>query len=182
MVIWLVGLSGAGKTTLGLAITTLLGPAIPVALLDGDAVRAAIGDDLGYAPGDRAIQIGRLARLSLLLARQGIVVVVAAVYSNPALLAWNRANLPGYVEVHLRASLETLTDRDPKGLYARARAGQARNVVGLDIAWQPPLEADLTLDLDRPDRPEILARRVVEAIPALAALLSAAPGDSSLVA
>jgi adenylylsulfate kinase-like enzyme len=161
MVIWLTGLSGAGKTTLARAIQRRVAQFAPVALLDGDAVRAAINDDLGYAEADRVVQIGRLGRLARLLADQGIVVVVAAVYSNPELIAWNRANLPGYLEVHVTAPLERLIADHTRDLYGRALRGEASNVVGIDIAWQPPTNPDLVVDRQRGEPADEVAARIV---------------------
>jgi len=172
MVIWLTGLSGAGKTTLGRAVYDLIHPVAPVVFLDGDVVRAAIGDGLGYSEADRFVQIGRMSRLARLLAGQGIVVIVAALYANDELLAWNRANLPGYVEVYVSASLEALMARDSKDLYARARRGEAIDVVGIDIPWHTPPAPDLVLEMDRPEAPEVLARRVVGLVPTIERMIA----------
>lgn len=144
---------------------------MPAVLLDGDAVRAAVGDGLGYTEADRAIQVGRVARLARLLADQGLVVVVAALYASDELLSWNRANLPGYVEVYLSASMATLASRDQKGLYRRAVRGEVKDVVGLDIPWHAPIAPDLTLDMDQVEPPDQLARRVVELLPSIAVRL-----------
>ena len=111
-VVWLLGLSGSGKSTLAEALRGALAPIAPVAVLDGDAVRAAVDDDLGYSAEDRRIQSARLGRMARLLAMQKLNVVVADACSDPERLAWNRANLPGYREVLLRASLEKLARRD----------------------------------------------------------------------
>ena len=91
---------------------------------------------------------------------QKLIVVVADACSDPERLAWNRANLPGYREVLLRASLEKLARRDLRGVYARANAGQRSNVVGVDIPWHEPASPDLTLNMDDPEPPEVLALRV----------------------
>lgn len=173
-VIWLTGLSGAGKTTLGAALRDLISGVAPVVLLDGDAVRAAVDDGLGYSEDDRHVQISRMARLARLVAGQGIVVVVAALYASDELLAWNRANLPGYVEVYLSASIETLGTRDPKGLYERARRGDAHDVVGLDIPWHAPVSPDLVLEMDAPTTADRLARKVIRLVPELANRLDSA--------
>jgi adenylylsulfate kinase-like enzyme len=180
MVIWLTGLSGAGKTTLGKVVCELIKPVAPVVFLDGDVVRAAIADGLGYSEADRFIQIGRMARLAQLLAEQGLVVVVAALYASDELLAWNRVNLPGYVEVYVSASLEALMARDSKGLYERARRGEARDVVGMDIPWHVPAAPDLVLDMDQPESPLVLARRIIGLLPI--AGLVAAPALAPAVA
>ena len=144
-VVWITGLSGAGKTTLSdqlVAALRLLGH--HVVALDGDAVRAAFGQRLGYDVNARRTQIGRLQSLALFLSRQGCLVVVSALYSDHDLLAWNRAHLPNYTEVYLRASLGLLRQRNTKGLYESG----VENVVGVDIAWHAPKNADLVFDCD----------------------------------
>ena len=144
-VVWITGLSGAGKTTLSdqlVAALRLRGH--HVVALDGDAVRAAFGQRLGYDITARRTQIGRLQSLALFLSRQGCLVVVSALYSDHDLLAWNRAHLPNYTEVYLRASLGLLRQRNSKGLYESG----VQNVVGVDIAWHAPKNADLIFDCD----------------------------------
>ena len=173
-IVWLVGLSGSGKSTLAEALRATLAPVCPIAVLDGDAVRAAVGDDLGYSEEDCRIQSTRLGRMARLLASQKIVVVVADGYLDPERLAWNRANLPAYREVFLRASLERLARRDLRGVYARAMTGERLNVVGMDIPWHEPASPDLTLDMDDPEPPEVLALRVAVLIPEFVAAATAA--------
>jgi adenylylsulfate kinase-like enzyme len=174
MVIWLTGLSGSGKTTLAHALRDLIGAVRPVVVLDGDAVRAAFDDGLGYSEADRNVQIGRMARIARLLAGQGIAVVVAALYASDELLAWNRANLPGYFEVHLDCPIDELIRRDAKGLYARAARGEIRDVVGVDIAWRPPRTPHLRLDMTALRPPADLAHDVLAALPAPSAQRRAA--------
>jgi adenylylsulfate kinase len=164
-VVWLVGLSGSGKSTLAQALRGAIGAVAPIVVLDGEAVRAAIADDLGWCGADRLTHSGRLARMARLLGSQRLVVVVTDACSDADQLAWNRANLPGYLEIYLRASLEKLARRDLRGLYARALIGQAHDVVGMDIPWHEPAGADLTLDMDDPEPPEVLALRVALLIP-----------------
>lgn len=165
MVIWVTGLSGAGKTTLCRAYYDLYKPSCPeLVLLDGDAVRAAFGHDLGHRESDRHKQIRRIQGIARLLSDQGLVVLVSALYSHPDLLAWNRANLAGYFEVYLRAPLDFLRRRDGKGLYSGAERGEVRDVVGVDIPWHEPAHADLVLDASRPADPKVWARRVAAAL------------------
>lgn len=174
MVIWITGLSGSGKTTLCEAVRDLVKPRLPeLVVLDGDAVRAAFGHNLGHGEADRVLQVRRLQSIAKVLAEQGLAVVVGVLYARPDLLAWNRANLPGYVEVYLRASLETVTARDPKALYSKAARGEMPDVVGLDIPWHPPEHPDMVIDADNPEPPEVLARRLALAVPRLRAALPA---------
>jgi adenylylsulfate kinase-like enzyme len=169
-VLWVTGLSGTGKTTLCRALWRAMKPAHPeLVCLDGDAVREACGHDLGYREADRRVQIQRMQRLAKLLADQGLTVLVAALYAHPELLEWNRNNLPGYFEIHLKASLDTLRARDSKGLYQRAAQGQCENIVGLDIPWHAPAAPDFVLEAEGAPVPDECARQVLARIPGLSA-------------
>ncbi|MEE2722146.1 MAG: adenylyl-sulfate kinase [Pseudomonadota bacterium] len=168
MIIWSTGLSGSGKSTLCDALTKLLKPSIPeLVLLDGDVVREAFGGDLGYREQDRVIQIKRLQALAQALSKQNLVVLVAALYSHPDLLVWNRKNMSLYFEVYLDAPLELVQKRDPKGLYAKAAAGQMTDVVGLDIPWHEPVSPDLRIDMTVEADPDTHARTIIENCPGL---------------
>jgi len=168
MVIWVTGLSGSGKTTLCNALWQLLKPRVPeLVSLDGDVIRRVFGANLGYREEDRVVQIKRLQNLAKMLSEQGLVVLVAALYASPDLLGWNRQNIRDYFEVHLEASLETLRNRDDKGLYASLDAEAVRNVVGVDIPWHAPKAPDIKINTDNPQEPSALARRVLAAIPSL---------------
>jgi adenylylsulfate kinase-like enzyme len=161
-VIWITGMSAAGKTTLGAAVRSRLRrDGVCCVCLDGDMVREAMGGDLGYAEADRMVQIRRIQTLSRHLSAQGLVVIVAALYSHPDLLRWNRTAFPRYVEVYLQASLEALKRRDPKGVY-----GRPADVVGVHIPWRPPVDADVRFDTDTLQAPEGMADRVVQAMTA----------------
>lgn len=168
MVIWITGLSGAGKTALSDALIAIVKPRLPTLVrLDGDVVRAIFGTGLGYSEPERVVQIKRIQALARELDHQGFVVLVAALYAHPELLAWNRANYSSYFEVYLDTPLAEVQRRDAKGIYTRAKRGEERYVVGIDIPWHPPDEADLVLD-GASDTPEGLAARVIAAVPVLA--------------
>jgi adenylylsulfate kinase-like enzyme len=92
-----------------------------------------------------------------MLESQDIIVIVAAVYSTPETLHWNRANFRSYYEIYLAASLELVQRRDPNNLYSDAVAGRMPNVVGIDIPWLVPQSPDLTIDADREQPPEEMA-------------------------
>jgi adenylylsulfate kinase len=169
MVIWITGLSGAGKTTISEALCALVKPRLPeLVLVDGDAVRDLFGGGLDYEEADRVVQIGRLQRLARFLSQQGQLPVVAALYSHPDLLAWNREHLPGYFEVLIDAPVELVAVRDPKGLYRKAAAAERPNVVGLDIPWHRPAAPDLVIDPGDGATPEDAAGRIARAVPRLA--------------
>ena len=169
MVVWLTGLSGAGKTTIAEAILHTLKPRLrELVLVDGDVIRELFGNELGFTEEARKQQIGRIQRLTLFLARQNLRVIVAALYANPHLLSWNRANLPGYFEVYVNTPLNVVEKRDSKSLYARARAGQMQHVVGVDIPWHAPQSPDMVVNSGNGETPEILAARIIQTVPWLA--------------
>jgi adenylyl-sulfate kinase len=170
--VWLTGVSGAGKTTIAEAIYRKLKPAIPeLVLIDGDTIRELFGAGLGFHEAARHEQISRIQRLARLLSGNGLVVLVAALYSHPKLLAWNRENISGYFEVYIRASMALVQRRDVKQIYAKAIAGTMPNVVGLDIPWHAPERPDLVIDADEGATPEQNATRVIAAVPRLRAAL-----------
>ena len=175
MVIWITGLSGAGKTTVCDALRALLKPGLPeLVVLDGDVVRAAFGHNLSHTEADRILQVQRLQAMARVLRAQGLVVIVGVLYNNAELLAWNREELDDYYEVYLDASIETVKKRDPKGLYVKRMAGKIGDVVGIDIPWFVPENPDLVLDMNNPEEPESLARKIAAAVPRLSAALPAA--------
>ena len=172
MVIWVTGLSGAGKTTLCDALWKLLKPNIPeLVSLDGDQIRQAFGQGLGYSEEDRVVQIKRIQNLAKMLSDQGLVVLVAALYANSELLKWNRQNLADYYEVYLETSLNVLKCRDSKGLYQGANDGSVRNMVGLDIPWHVPEAPDIIINTDDPVEPDVMAQILIGSNPYLTQVL-----------
>ncbi|MBO6834705.1 adenylyl-sulfate kinase [Pacificispira sp.] len=166
MVIWITGLSGAGKSTVCNRLWDLLKPTIPeLVLLDGDTVREIFGSQLGYSEAERRIQIGRIQSLAKELDRQNLVVLVAALYAAPDLLARNRELFADYREIYLDASLELVQSRDPKGLYARVRGQENPEVVGIDIPWNAPQNADLRIDMSSAGSPDSVAQDIIRIVP-----------------
>lgn len=147
MVIWISGLSAAGKSTLGRIVWSKIRNRYPNAvLLDGDELRAVLGGTMGHDPESRRLNSVRIGNLCQLLDRQGIHVVCCAVTIAPEVQANNRERLSGYLETFLDVSLDVLKKRDPKGIYARAASGQIRNVAGLDIPYEPPRHPHLIIN------------------------------------
>jgi glutamine kinase len=147
-VFWLTGLSGAGKTTLGRELwRRLRAEGRAAAFLDGDALRAALGEDLGHTAGDRKRSAMRNARLCRLLALQGCDVVCATISLLHDVQRWNRKNIPDYREIYLQVPMKELRRRDRKGIYSGGhRGGGTNNVVGVDVRAEIPKSPDLVLD------------------------------------
>lgn len=149
MVIWIVGMSGSGKTSLGHAVTARLrAGGRTVVLLDGDEMRRILGrQDLGsdYGVGARRAVTERYRDICRWLDDQGVDVVCCVIGMFPDLLVANRSLYSGYLEVFLDAPLELLAERDAKGLYRRALEGSLRDVVGIDIPFPPPPGPDVHL-------------------------------------
>lgn len=152
MVVWLVGLSGAGKSTIGRALHEQWSRTDPgVVMVDGDAVRAASGADRGpadYSLAGRRRNGDRMVALCEEHDRAGrnVVCCILSVFDDVRVA--NRERFSAYFEVYVRASMEVLEQRDTKGLYARARAGAEPNVVGVDLPFEVPTQPDLVIDTE----------------------------------
>jgi len=148
--VWLTGLSGSGKSTVASALAALLTQrAVLSYTLDGDNLRHGLNGDLGFSADDRAENVRRTAEVSALLADSGVVVLVALVSpyraDRDAARAVHEARGLPFLEVHVATSLEECERRDPKGLYARARAGEITGLTGVDDPYEPPAAAEVVV-------------------------------------
>ena len=143
-VYFFTGLSGAGKTTIGGLFYRRLKATKPnVVLLDGDEIRVAFGEDVGYTQEERLRWAGRIFRVCKLLASQGIDVVVCSIAMYDNVRRWNRENIPNYKEIYIKVSRDTLLQRNQKGLYT-----VGKNVVGIDLPFEEPQSPDLVVPND----------------------------------
>ena len=147
-VVWLTGLPGSGKSTLARALERrLFGIGGSPVLLDGDTMRAGLNRDLGFSAADRAENIRRLAEVATHLARNGHIAVVAAVSpSREDRAAARRIADAAFREVYVATPAEVCERRDPKGHYAKARAGSLHAFTGIGNDYQPPAESELAID------------------------------------
>ncbi|WP_242346112.1 adenylyl-sulfate kinase [Anaeromyxobacter terrae] len=143
-VVWVTGLPSSGKSTFARRLRARLAArGRPAALLDGDAVRAALHPAPGYDPAGRAAFYETLGDLALLLAEDGLVAIVAATASRRVFRDRVRALAPRFVEVHLAVPAKLCAARDPKGLWARARAGEAPELPGAGREYEPPVAPEV---------------------------------------
>jgi len=146
MVVWIIGLSGAGKTTLATDVVSKVRKSYKnVVLIDGDMIRDVFGNDLGHTLVDRRRNADRISQLCKLLDDQGIHVVCAILSLFPDSRLWNRENIKNYFEVFIDAPLGNLIKRDVKGIYARFQRGEISNVAGMDIEFIKPDCPDLVI-------------------------------------
>ncbi|MDE0681231.1 MAG: adenylyl-sulfate kinase [Gammaproteobacteria bacterium] len=161
--LWLTGLPAAGKTTLAGEIAGRLRDlGLSVCMLDGDIMRRGLNADLGFSEAGRDENIRRAAEIAKLLLDSGIIVVTALIspFRAGRMRAREIAGAGRFLEVFVDAPLEVCRQRDPKGLYARAAAGEISDLTGVGSPYQPPLDPELHLRSDR-DTPEALADEVI---------------------
>jgi bifunctional enzyme CysN/CysC len=170
--VWFTGLSGSGKSTVAVEVERLLvSGGRPAYLLDGDNLRQGLNGDLGFTGDDRAENVRRVGEVARLFADAGVVALVPVI--SPYVADRDRvreihrmAGLP-FAEVFVDTPLEVCEARDPKGLYAKARAGEITGFTGIDDPYEAPLSPELRLTPDDGD-PAAQAARVLALVDTLA--------------
>jgi adenylylsulfate kinase len=160
--LWMTGLSGSGKSTIACALEQLLVRRGKHAYrLDGDNVRMGLNRDLGFSAGDRAENIRRIGEVAKLFTEAGVIAIASFISPYAKDRDALRASLrPGeFVEVYIKASLETVERRDPKGLYRKARAGEIKGFTGIDDPYEAPTNPEITIDTESLN-PEQAARQI----------------------
>ena len=148
--IWFTGLPSSGKTTLaGLVGNALRAMGLPVEILDGDEVRQRLTKGLGFSREDRFENISRIAYVARLLTRVGAVAIVAAISPYREMRSRARAEIGPFVEIHVNCPLEVCMQRDVKGLYAKALAGEITNLTGISDPYEPPLAPEVMVQTDK---------------------------------
>jgi adenylylsulfate kinase len=144
LTVWFTGLSGAGKTTLCQAVEKeLRAQGYKLEVLDGDIVRENLTKGLGFSKADRDENIRRIGFVANLLTRNGVIVLVSAISPYRAIRDEVREKVGDFMEVYVSAPLEVCEQRDVKGLYKRARAGEIKNFTGIDDPYEPPLNPEV---------------------------------------
>ncbi len=148
-IIWLTGLSGAGKSSIANLIEKkLIAKTRHSYLLDGDNVRHGLNKDLGFTDADRVENIRRIAETAKLMLDAGLIIITSFIspFRAEREMARNLFDKGEFIEVFVEASLEVCEKRDPKGLYKKARAGEIKNFTGIDSPYQPPEHPELVVD------------------------------------
>ncbi len=162
--VWFTGLSGSGKSTLAFAMEhALVRRGVACYVLDGDNVRHGLNRDLGFSPQDRTENIRRIGEVCRLFTDAGLVVLTAFISPYLDDRARVRSLLPrgAFYEAYVATPLEVCEDRDVKGLYARARAGELPEFSGISAPYEPPVDPEVVLDT-RSLSTEAAVRRLLE--------------------
>ncbi len=160
--LWFTGLSGAGKTTISELVSDELHKrGSKLEILDGDVVRENLSKGLGFSKEDRDTNIRRIAFVADLLSRNGVPVITAAISPYRELRDEARENMGDrFIETFVSASVEACAERDVKGLYAKAFAGEIKEFTGVSDPYEAPLNAEITLDTES-ESPEESAQKVI---------------------
>lgn len=150
--VWLTGLSGAGKSTIAYALEhMLISAGRPSFVLDGDNIRHHLNRDLGFSPMERTENIRRTAEVARLMNDAGLFVITAFIspFRDDRAMASGIVGEDKFIEVHVSTTADVCAARDPKGLYAKARAGQIPEFTGVSSPYEAPLHPALELDTDK---------------------------------
>ncbi len=159
--IWFTGLSGAGKSTITEHLVPMLqARRAKVEVLDGDVVRTNLSKGLGFSREDRDINIRRIGFVCDLLSRNGVVAIAAAISPYKSVRNENRALIKDFIEVYVRASLETCIQRDVKGLYKKALAGEIKEFTGVSDPYEPPDNPEVICETEK-ETPTESAQKII---------------------
>jgi adenylyl-sulfate kinase len=176
--LWFTGLSGAGKTTLArLLETELVGRGHKVEVLDGDVVRTNLSKGLGFSKEDRDTNIRRIGFVCHLLTRNDVVAIAAAISPYREIRDEIREQIGSFVEVYCECPIEVLAERDVKGLYKKALAGEIKNFTGVDDPYEAPVSPEVIVHTGK-ESPEESVARIVAKLEAMVLVQNTA-NDSS---
>jgi adenylylsulfate kinase len=168
-ILWFTGLSGAGKSTLATAVAARLDGRCAVEVLDGDDVRTHLSKGLGFSREDRDANVRRIGFVARLLAKHGVLVITAAISpyedTREEIRQLARAQGIAFVQVFVNPRLESLVQRDVKGLYKRALAGEIEHFTGISDPYEPPSNPDLIIRTDA-EPVQVSAETILQALAA----------------
>ena len=160
--LWFTGLSGAGKSTLSVILEKeLRARGQLVEVLDGDVVRTNLSKGLGFSKEDRDTNIRRIGWVCEVLTRNGVVAIAAAISPYRAIRDEIRGKVGRFVEVYVEAPISVLAERDVKGLYKKALAGEIKNFTGVNDPYEAPLNPEVVCHSDGSETPEESAAKIL---------------------
>ncbi|MBI4789267.1 MAG: adenylyl-sulfate kinase [Chloroflexi bacterium] len=159
--LWFTGLSGSGKTTCSRIVEKeLRARGHKVEMLDGDVVRENLSKGLTFSKEDRDINIRRIGFVCEILTRNEVIAITAAISPYRAVRDENRARIGRFIEVYAKCPISVLAERDVKGLYKKALAGEIKNFTGIDDPYEEPLNPEIVIESDK-ETPEQSAQRII---------------------
>ena len=148
--IWLTGIPASGKSTISILLKDYLQKKnIPAIILDGDEIRKTVSKDLGFSPEDRKEHNRRVIEIAKLLVKNNFTAIIPLISPYKETRDLARKEIPNFVEVYVKASLDTCIKRDPKGLYQKAKNGEITNLTGLQSPYEEPIKPELILDTEK---------------------------------
>ena len=161
--VWFTGLSGAGKSTVSSIVEAEMRKRdLRVEVLDGDVIRTHLSKGLGFSKADRDTNIRRIGWVCELLARNGVVAIAAAISPYREIRDEVRGKVGRFVEVYMECPVPILAERDVKGLYKKALAGEIKNFTGVDDPYEPPLNPEVVCHTDGRETPEQSAAKIID--------------------
>ncbi len=159
--LWFTGLSASGKTTLAREVEEiLLERGLPVEILDGDVIRTNLSKGLGFSKEDRDENIKRIGFVCQLLSRNGVATIASAISPYAEARDSVRDKIDNFVEVYVKCPLEVLIERDVKGLYKKALAGEITGFTGVDDPYEEPVKPEILIESDKESEAESVAKIV----------------------
>ena len=157
--LWFTGLSGAGKTTLARQVEARFrATGLKVELLDGDVIRTNLSKGLGFSAEDRDTNIRRIGFVCDLLSRNGVIAIASAISPYRAIRDELRGKIGNFVEVFVSVPIKVAIERDVKGLYKKAIAGEIKNFTGISDPYEEPLQAEIVVETDKEEEAESLTK------------------------
>ena len=148
-VIWLTGIPGSGKTTIALELQKFYqNKGLSADILDGDEIRKTLSKDLGFSPEERKEHNRRVIFVAQILSKNGVTTIIPLISPYRETRAFARKEIPNFIEVWVKASVDECIKRDPKGLYKKAQAGEIKNLTGLQAPYEEPENAELVVDTE----------------------------------
>jgi len=148
--IWLTGIPASGKSTISILLRDYLQKNnMPVIILDGDEIRKTVSKDLGFSPQDRKEHNRRVIEIAKLLVKNNFTAIIPLISPYKETRDLARKEIPNFVEVYVKASLDTCIKRDPKGLYQKAKNGEITNLTGLQSPYEEPENPEVIVDTEK---------------------------------